>query len=169
MFNEMEKVWPDSESWLKSCFIKKSEYHGGALEGNDCGKLLKNVSKLEELCPVKHQKFPVAYKSFNEVVSSCYGKDLHANYKETINKFRNDDYMKLKISVTPKVHAVFYHIQEVCDITGRGLGPWSEQTSESLHQEFNKCWEKYLVKDQKNPMYQQRLLQAVQMFNNLNI
>ena len=168
MYKEMEKVWPNSESWLNSCFIKKTEYHGGGLEGNDCRKLLQNVKKLEDLCPQKHQKFPVAFSSFNEVVSSCYGRNLKADYKEKISKFK-DDYMRLKISVTSKVHAVFFHVHEFCDMTDMGLGPWSEQTSESLHQEFNKCWENYNVKDQKNPIYQQRLLQAVQMFNNLNI
>ena len=95
MYKEMEKVWPNSESWLNSCFIKKTEYHGGGLEGNDCRKLLQNVKKLEDLCPQKHQKFPVAFSSFNEVVSSCYGRNLKADYKEKISKFK-DDYMRLK-------------------------------------------------------------------------
>ena len=168
MYNAMEKVWPNSEAWLKSCFVKKSEYHGGALEGNECRKLLRNVSKLEELCPEKLLKFPVAYKSFNEVVSSCYGSKLKSDYKDKIKTFK-DDYMRLKISVTPKVHAVFFHAQEFCELTGKGLGPWSEQTSESSHQEFNKCWQNYIVKDQQNPLYEKRLLEAVQMFNNLNL
>ena len=39
---------------------------------------------------------------------------------------------KLEISVTPKVHAVFFHVQEFCELTKMGLGPWSEQTSESV-------------------------------------
>ena len=38
LFKEMEKVWSNSEDWLKSCFIKKSECHGGCPEGNDCKK-----------------------------------------------------------------------------------------------------------------------------------
>ena len=75
--------------------------------------------------------------------------------------------MQLEISVTTKTHAVFHHIQESCDLTGKRMRPWSDQTSELLHQEFKKCWEKYLIKDQKNPMY--RLLQVLQMFNNLNL
>ena len=53
--------------------------------------------------------------------------------------------MQLEVSVTPKIHAVFYHIQESCDLTGSGLGHWNEHRSE-LHQEFHKYWEKYLAK-----------------------
>ena len=110
-----------SESWLNSHFIKKCEYHGGALEGNDCKKLHKNVNKLEELWFKKHQKIPVPHKSFNEVVSFCYGRDLNEDYKDKISKIKND-YMQLEISVIPKVHAVFFHIQEFCDLTGSRLG-----------------------------------------------
>ena len=73
-------------------------------------------------------------------------------------------YMKLSVSVTPKVHAVFYHIEEFCSLTKMGLGPWSEQASESVHQEFTKCWGKYKVKNTDHPMYGQKLLEAVQMF-----
>ena len=77
--------------------------------------------------------------------------------------------MQLEINVIPKVHAMFFHIQEICDLTDRSLGLWNEQASESLHQELNICWKKYLVKNQKSLMYKQRILQGVQMFNNLNI
>ena len=34
---------------------------------------------------------------------------------------------------------------------------------------YNKCWKKYIVKDRDNPLYKERLLQAVKMFNNLNL
>ena len=38
--------------------------------------------------------------------------------------------------VTPKIHTVIFHIIEFCKVTGRGLGPWSEQTGESVTQDF---------------------------------
>ena len=37
-----------------------------------------------------------------------------------------DAYLQLTISVTPKVHAVMFHVEEFCSLTGRGLGPWSD-------------------------------------------
>ena len=78
-------------------------------------------------------------------------------------------YMKLNVRVTPKIHAVFHHVEEFCTCKGRGLGPWSEQTSESLHHEFNECWNKYIIKDEESEKYGDRLLKAVNMFNNLNL
>ena len=73
--------------------------------------------------------------------------------------------MMLGISVTPKVHTVFYHIEEFCSLTKMGLGPWSEQASESVHKEFNKCWGRYKVKNTDHPLYGEKLLEAVRMFN----
>ena len=77
--------------------------------------------------------------------------------------------MKLGISVTPKVHAVFYHIEEFCEYTGVGLGPYSEQTVEALHHEFNQCWGNFFVKDYDNPAYPGRFLSAVEAFNSLHL
>ena len=38
--------------------------------------------------------------------------------------------------VTPKIHTVIFHIIEFCKIMGLGLGPWSEQTGESVTHDF---------------------------------
>ena len=169
MYDQMNKVWPQSDDWLKSCFVrKKKDYHGGAFEGNGCRKLLKNIDNLKQICPEEHALFVDAFSTFNDVVSACYGSQLHPEYKAKIVEFKNA-YLKLKVSVTPKVHAVFYHIEEFCSLKKMGLGPWSEQTSESLHHEFTDCWENYIVKDEEHPLYGERLLTAVRMFNNLNL
>ena len=37
------------------------------------------------------------------------------------------------MTVTPKVHPVFYHVEEFCELVNMGLGPWSEQVAESFH------------------------------------
>ena len=29
MLNGLESVWTENETWLKSCNVKKTEYHGG--------------------------------------------------------------------------------------------------------------------------------------------
>ena len=94
-------------------------YHGGAFNGNDCRKLMKNVSVLEDIAPPEFHGFVDTFKSFYNVVKSCYGKE--PEFKKS--------YMKLGISATPKVHAVFYHVSEFCDIKGMGLAPWSVQTA----------------------------------------
>ena len=64
---------------------------------------------------------------------------------------------------------VMYHVSEFCELKGIGLAPWSEQTSESLHHDFNQVWENYEVKDTNHLEYGKRLLQAVQIYNSKHV
>ena len=73
--------------------------------------------------------------------------------------------MKLGISVTPKVHAVMHHVDDFCEMTGRGLGSWSEQTGESVHHDINETWKKFKINDVERPVYAEHLLKAVSMYN----
>ena len=130
------------------------------LNGNDSRKLLKNVQLLEDCCPEKYGKYVEAFAAFDEVVTTCYGTDLVPDYREKISHFKST-YQKLGISTTPKVQAVFYHIIEFCEVMKMGLSPWSEQTSESVQQDFNKVWENYKVRDTKHPESSERLLQSI--------
>ena len=169
MYSEMEAMWLASEEWLNSCNVQKEEYHGGTFAGNESRQLLRNVDRLEALAPPEEcKKFVTAFKSFNDVVSACYGSELGVDYLQKITIFAAD-YFRLGISVTPKVHTVIYHIPEFCELTGRGLGPWSEQTGESLHHDFKGMWQRYKVNDEKNPMYGENLLKAVQMYNSQHL
>ena len=164
----LSKLWPPCEQWIQKLHIKRDEYHGGAFNGNDCRKLIKNVSVLEDIPPPEFHGFVDTFKSFDNVVKSCYGKELASNYKRTIYEFKTS-YMKLGISVTPKAHAVFYHVSEFCDIKGMGLAPWSEQTAESLHSDFNKIWKNFMVRDTEHPDYGKRLLDAIIMYNSQHL
>ena len=130
--------------------LKREEYHGGSFNGNDSRKLLKNISILEEIAPPSVRSFVDAMKTFNEVVQSCYGNELSPNYKDKITKFRKC-YMKLKINVTPKIHAVFHHIIEFCEMKKLGLGPWSEHTAELVHHYFKTVWSNFNVRDINHP------------------
>ena len=62
-----------------------------------------------------------------------------------------------------------FHVGEFCKLHNMGLSPWSEQTTESLHSDFNKVWENYKVKDTNHVEYGNRLLQAVQMYNSKHL
>ena len=122
LYNALEKVWEDSERWLASCYVKRSEYHGGCFEGNDCRKLLKNVHNLRMLSPDTCEVFVSAFGAFNDVVAACYSKDLCPDYKNKIEIFK-ESYLKLNIPVTPRVHAVYFHVPEFCGLMGMGLAP----------------------------------------------
>ena len=71
---------------------------------------------------------------------------LLPDYKVQLLEFKQS-YKKLKISVTPKVHAVFHHIAEFCDVVQMGLSLWSEQTTESLHSDFSTVWNNFKVRN----------------------
>ena len=102
------------------------------------------------------------------MVTACYGDELSSDYIEKIREFAKA-FTKLGINVTPKVHAVIYHIADFCSLSGRGLAPWSEQTVESLHHDFNKTWEKFFVKRIDNPLYGDHLLRAVKTYNSQHL
>ena len=162
IYDSLHDVWPGCEAWLKSCNVKKEDYHGGSFEGNESRKLLKNVQKLREIIPTEYEEFANTFEVFNRVVTACYGTNLASDYKEHIADFRNS-YLKLKISVTPKVHAVFWHIIDFCEVFGMGLGPWSEQCSESIHHDFKATKDRF--KDEDHQDYGKHLYEAVCMYN----
>lgn len=105
----------------------------------------------------------VGYAIF-QVVSACYGNTLHPSYEEAIVDFKVA-FLDLDIKVTPKIHAVFYHVPEFCRLTGRGLGPWSEQASEAAHHDFLATWSRFKVRSLEHPEFQNRLFRAVSAYN----
>ena len=168
IYDELSKVWPDCEEWIKRLSIKREDYHGGQFNGNDSRKLMKNISILEEFAPSKVNPFIETFKAFNEVIKSCYGTNLFPNYKELIKNFRIC-YRRLPINVTPKVHAVFFHVEDFCELVGMGLGPWSEQAAESLHADFDNVWTRYKVRDIDHEKFGKRLFEAVVAYNSQHL
>ena len=116
----------------------------------------------------KINNFISAFNSFNDVVSSCYSKVLQPGYKDKINRFKSC-FRALKINVTPKIHAVFFHIIEFCELMDKGLGPWSEQASEAVHSDFKKTWKNYVVRDISHDDYPRRLCSAVVSYNSQHL
>ena len=114
---------------------------------------MKSIDRLEELSPLSScTKFINGFKLFNQVNSSYFGSELHPEFKGKIATFVKD-YMKLGISVTP--------IIEFWKITGQGLGPWSEQTGESVRHDLKETWKRYKVNDTDRKIYRENLLKAV--------
>ena len=128
MYKGLESIWSESETWLKACNVKKPEYHGGRFAGNESRRFLKNVDRLENIAP---NEMVNVYKCFNNVVTACCGDNLSPNYVVAIRKF-GEAHTKLKLSVTPKIHAVIYHIPKFCSSNGRGLATWVVCTSRLL-------------------------------------
>ena len=146
LFKELLKNWDNAQLWLELCHIEREFYHGGSFTGNSAKKLLKNISKLEEIAEGVSMCYPFidAFKCFNKVVDSCFGMKLDDDYENNIEAFRLA-FQRLGIRITPKVHIVFFHVIEFCNKFIKGLGYFSEQASESVHYDFNACWEKFKV------------------------
>ena len=168
MYSSMKKLWPECEEWLNRCHVQADVIHGGSFTGNTSRKLLKNVGILRDMkYPRKCASFIDAFQSFNDVVESCYGADLHPEYEKKIMEFKTN-YLKLGINISPKIHAVFYHVPDFCKRTNQSLGPFSEQASESIHHDFNITWTNYQT-GPGNPNYGVKLLEAVRMYNSQHI
>ena len=73
---------PGFEKWLAACYIKRSDYHVGKFEGNDCRTLLKILPQLQVICPEIYNKYIDAFAKFNDVVEACYGFNLAPDFEE---------------------------------------------------------------------------------------
>ena len=105
LYDALNNVWSESERWLQSCNVKKTDYHVGSFAGNDSRALLKNTQILEDISPESCTEYVNAFKCFNKVVGACYGDELLSDFKNRIATFARS-FLKLKMKVTPKVHTV---------------------------------------------------------------
>ena len=85
-------------------------------------------------------------------------------YIENIRAFKIA-FMALGISVTPKVHCVFRHVQEFCETRKCGLGVYSEQVVEASHYDFAKVERWYPTNLKTDPRCAEKLLNAVTRYN----
>ena len=80
--------------------------------------------------------------------------------------------MELGLSVTLKMHVIFYHILPALSnpaLKGRGLGVMSGHAGESIHQEFKIFWRKYKINSLTNKLYSENLKKAVVEFSSKDL
>lgn len=157
----------DALQWAQKCSVTREVYHGSSgFSGNSCKKLLSKVDFLRSNCCISSLKYVQAFRDFNTVVQACFSMKLDPDFKQIITNFKQS-YLDLEISITPKVHAVFFHVPDFCDEKQAGLGFYSEQAMESVHSDFKHVWNKYKVaKD--HPDYDEKLYRAICEYNSLH-
>ena len=69
------------------------------------------------------------------------------------------------LSITTKAHLVFEHLEEVCEFYGVGMALLNESAAESVHADFDRHYQGYIVKDITSDTYRERLLHAVKTYN----
>ncbi len=175
LFKAVERKSPTiAKKWLAEIGVEQNPYHGGDFNGNACRKLLQTANKLETLLPkrlrgkcseVDDLKALIkCIRAFNKVVSACFGVSLQHDYEMTIFEFQ-DAFMELReVSVTPKVHAVFFHVLPFLQGKMYGLGYYSEQAVETAHSLFKVHWVRY-KRPKGHPTYAQQLLKCINDFN----
>jgi hypothetical protein len=134
MYQEFAAV---CEKWVKFYSVEREAFYGGCFNGNSCRRLLSNIDYLCSISPIGCLKYVQCLSSFEKVVTSCFGKDLDHKYIKIIETFKND-FLVLNSSVTPKLHAIFFHIPQFCEKEQKGLGFFCEQASEAVHSDFKK-------------------------------
>lgn len=151
LVDNMMKTYEEvTMEWIKECDAERQITYGGTgFNGNACRKLLAKVDNLRRLCNQSENnadclEYVDVLQKFNSVVDECFGMTLKPNFKRSIRLFK-EAYLLLNISVTPKVHAVFFHVEEFCDKHGKSLGFFSEQAVETVHSDFYNVWSKYKV------------------------
>ena len=169
IYDHMHSEFPEeAEEWAKSSGADKDFYNGtAAFAGNSCKRLLDNIDFLRANCQLGCLKYVQCLEDLSNVVNSCFSYELDPKFEDYISKFKKS-YLDLEISVTPKVHAIFFYVGYFCRKMKKGLGYYSEQPMESVHHDFNNTWMKYKVKA-THKSYPMKLLKAVQEYNSRHI
>ena len=180
-FNGYAKVLESEEKALKfpqSLNVIAKDYHGKCFEGNACRSMLRNCEKMMDrvvlgnTSPLIVLPYVRAYRAMDNLIHHCFGSnfisvDIGDLLKEVIIS-----YMELGLSVTLKMHVIFYHILPALSnpvLKGRGLGVMSGQAGESIHQEFKIFWSKYKKNSLKNKLYSENLKKAVVEFSSKHL
>lgn len=169
IFDSLNQQWGEGKAyeWGMNNGIIRVAYRGGNMEGNQCRKLLLKLNLLEKVLPKSLHSYLKALKDFDRVRLSCFGQTLQAGYEQSIDDFHKS-YLDLKIPVTPKVHALIVHVKQFCKKNNVSLGPYSEQSSESVHADFKEIWKHNSV-DISHPDFGKRLFSSVLKYNSLHV
>lgn len=163
----------------KSINLIAKDYHGSVFEGNACRAMLKNSDKMMEkevlgnTSPLLVLPYVRCYKAMDKLVHACFGtKVVDKDAVVPVLQELVVSYMDLGLSVTLKMHVIFYHLlPALCNpaLYGRGLGVVSGQAGESIHQEFKIFWSKYKINSLDNELYGENLMRAVVEFSSKHL
>lgn len=166
-------IWPKKLNLISKC------YQGEIFEGNACRELLKKADALADpqiysgVGYFKLVPFISAFKSMDKLVTLCFGTRASPD-QENVKKCMSDlrkAFLSTEVSETLKIHVATRHIDQCLYFlpNDEGLGLWSEQAGESVHQEFLKFWKRYKKNSLDNPTYSDSLKKAVVNFSSQHL
>lgn len=167
LFNEFEKKHAQvANAWIQSIGISRPKLHSGEFNGNTCRKILTHVDFISSESGEDDnvEKFKEAFKTFNKVVTSCFGMDLASDFHDHIEKFEMC-LIKLGITISTSMHIVIQHVNNFCQFHHCSLGIFSEQATEAIHYDFQAMWQHGGKVSDSHPQYGSHLLQSVVCYN----
>ena len=172
IFNELNDLWGEDRAykWALTYNIPNDSHHGNGFKGPSARSVLSHASDLEKdvSLPRSLKIFAHALQAFNIVVAGSFGKFESKFIIKEIYAFETA-FMKLNISVTPKVHAVFEHLPEFLNLGYGPLGYYSEQATEASHYDFTPVWNNFASNPTKLEQVGRQHLNAVNKYNSLHV
>ena len=170
--NSPSEILHPADKWAIACGAMQRKFHGGVFNGNGCNKLLSDpgLHLLQQFLPPVLFDYLHCFRMFAQVKMACFGTTLSPNTFECITKFKQA-FLNLEINVTPTVHIVFAHISDFVkynqenELGNHGLGVWSDQCFETMHQESDTV----KTVNQYSESFPQRSLRALCFFNSTHI
>ena len=113
---------------------------GKTFEGNECATLMNKIeSDCTQLSYLPGTRYHIdALKKLNNVRKQVFGTELGSTWKTSLREFEVAYTNIPNITKPLKVHVLLAHCKEfiVRYGKGKGLGFFSKQTGESIHQKF---------------------------------
>ena len=154
LWKNMEKKSEEHESALHNFALKhncvRDSYHGKTFEGNECAKLMSKITPKDEflsnLTDIEHHL--EALKILNNLRKQMFGTTLIQGWKKLLSEFNNIYILIPNITKPVKLHILLSHCDQFLNLygLGKGLGFFSEQTGEAVHQKFETFFDKYKIK-----------------------
>ena len=177
IWKNIEKISDEHQNICKEFAIRhncmREEYWGKTFEGNECVKLMNKIeSDCTQLSYLPGTKYHIgALKKLNNLRKQVFGTELGVTWQMSLREFEVA-YTKIPNITKPlKVHVLLAHCKEFIDKygKGKGLGFFSEQTGESIHQKFKPIFQRYKIINTDSEKYGSHLLDAVVAFSSFNI
>ena len=150
---------PSIYVWANTKSIVGQNYNGGQMDGPNLNLLLTKLDELETVVDPRFHKFIECLRLFHEVKKACFGMNLAEDWEEKIELFKTS-YKSLDISVTPKVHCLFYEVPIFIRKTGKALGHFSAQHFESGHFDFEQTLNNFKTKE-SNPKHGPQIVKSL--------
>ena len=158
-------------------------YHGIGFDGKNANRFLDKLDILA--CDIADQRklelFPIIefLRKFQAMKKATFGVKVNANNKivvmelktsfDNLVEYLNNYYENVTLNMLWKVRIAINHITPFLKSTNsdNGLGIYSEQAGESIHNEFKKLWIRY-KRQQNHSEYAKMLKSSVVEFAALN-